>query len=362
MAVRKHSDGKWMFDVYYINNGKRKRKRKYGYFTKKEAKEAEVYFINNKEDVDTQKLDCTVADGFKNMINYQVSRFDEKTINSKTSYYNSNIKPYIANVYIGALTFVDIINFQNILHDNGKSNKMINTATNLLSQIYNFNKKIYKYNNDPFDGIEKLHTVKNEKKVYSENQFHYFEENIYRFIDYCFYNIAFYTGGRVGEILALTWKDIDFSNQLIVINKSVSFNKNKGAANFVIGPTKTRKTRKVKIPSFLITLLKSLKDYNKKHKKEFNNSWYILKDIEPHHYETVRYRHSVYSKRANNDGLYNIGIHDLRHSHASLLISRRNDIVSVSKRLGHSNVRMTLETYTHLLEHSEDELISSLEA
>lgn len=54
-------------------------------------------------------------------------------------------------------------------------------------------------------------------------------------------------------------------------------------------------------------------------------------------------------------------LHDLRHSHATLLINSGVNIVAVSKRLGHSSINQTLKTYTHLLKNTDDELINTLE-
>ena len=59
--------------------------------------------------------------------------------------------------------------------------------------------------------------------------------------------------------------------------------------------------------------------------------------------------------------LKKIRIHDLRHSHATILINNGVNIVAVSKRLGHSDINMTLKVYTHLLEKNADELVDKLE-
>ena len=56
-----------------------------------------------------------------------------------------------------------------------------------------------------------------------------------------------------------------------------------------------------------------------------------------------------------------IRIHDLRHSHASYLISKNVNIVAVSRRLGHTSIQTTLDTYTHLLKESNDKLLEVLE-
>ena len=69
----------------------------------------------------------------------------------------------------------------------------------------------------------------------------------------------------------------------------------------------------------------------------------------------------VKAKAIKESGVKRINIHDLRHSHASNLIASGVNIVAVSKRLGHSDINMTLKTYTHLMNKSEDELLKNLE-
>ncbi len=120
-------------------------------------------------------------------------------------------------------------------------------------------------------------------------------------------------------------------------------------------PPKTASSvRKIKLDKYTLEMLKPLltKDGD-----------YLFGDYEPLGISTIQRAFDKAITAANADGhpLKKIRIHDLRHSHATILINNGVNIVAVSKRLGHSDINMTLKVYTHLLEKNADELVDKLE-
>ena len=73
--------------------------------------------------------------------------------------------------------------------------------------------------------------------------------------------------------------------------------------------------------------------------------------------QTIRRKMNNMSKIA---GVKQIRVHDLRHSHASLLINNGHNIIIVAKRLGHSDIKQTLNTYSHLMPNIQSEIVESL--
>ena len=71
--------------------------------------------------------------------------------------------------------------------------------------------------------------------------------------------------------------------------------------------------------------------------------------------------HVIKNKITREKNLKHLRIHDFRHSHASILISNGINIVQVSKRLGHESIKMTLDTYTHLIEENNEKLVDLLD-
>ena len=102
--------------------------------------------------------------------------------------------------------------------------------------------------------------------------------------------------------------------------------------------------------------LNKLKEYYK-NIIDFNEDWYVFGGIKPITPTTIGRRKDEYCVKA---GIKKIRIHDLRHSHASLLLSNGVPITVISKRLGHSTIQMTLNTYAHLIPEDEDKAINML--
>jgi len=171
---------------------------------------------------------------------------------------------------------------------------------------------------------------------------------------YVFFNIAFYTGARKGEINALKWSDID--GNIMHIRRSIA-QKLKG--DDVESAPKTKSSiRDLQIPEPLIKILNEHKERQKAAAGElFSDDYRICGGERPLRDTTIEKRNTSYSKAAE---LPHIRIHDFRHSHASLLANEGINIQEVSRRLGHSNVTMTWNTYSHLYPREEERAIEVL--
>lgn len=191
--------------------------------------------------------------------------------------------------------------------------------------------------------VPKTLMIENTKKTYTEEEYK-------KIIEYILNNINFkslgvligiFTGMRIGEICALQWKDIDFDNKFINVNKTVQriynpldeFEKSK----IVITPCKTENSRRnIPIASDLYKVLKALRA---------SDNDYVLtgtnKLIEP---RTFR---KFYTKMMTDCGVIPIKFHSLRHTFASINIENGTDVKTISEILGHSDIAITLQTYTH---------------
>ncbi|MTV85452.1 site-specific integrase, partial [Streptococcus pneumoniae] len=154
-------------------------------------------------------------------------------------------------------------------------------------------------------------------------------------------------GLRLGEALALTWQDIDFSSNTIHITKSVYVNK--GVTH--ISTTKTKaETRRIVINK---KLSQELQDWKKRQKhllEQFTNNSLTLQVFQNSPITITKNAiEKQYKKIIERDStLKKIRIHDFRHSHASLLINQGEDYLVVKERLGHASITTTIDTYSHL--------------
>ena len=156
--------------------------------------------------------------------------------------------------------------------------------------------------------------------------------------------LCLYTGLRIGELCALKWKDIDFKNKTLEVNKTIQRIKNTDEncdikTKIIIDKPKSQTSERIiPMPDFIIKLLKP-------YAKKYNGNCYFLtgnyKYIEPRMYN---YIFKQYLKDAE---INDINFHALRHTFATRAIEKGIDIKSLSEILGHSTVNMTLEKYVH---------------
>ncbi len=169
-----------------------------------------------------------------------------------------------------------------------------------------------------------------------------------------FFNIAFYTGARKGEIHALKWSDI--KGNVMYIRRSIS---QKVKGNDVETPPKNKSSyRDLIMP---IPLMNVLKEHKARQKAtagdKFSEDFRICGGIRPLRDTSVENKNIAFAKAAN---LPHIRIHDFRHSNASALVNEGINIKEISRRLGHSTVEQTWNTYSHLYPREEERAVEVL--
>ena len=218
-------------------------------------------------------------------------------------------------------------------------------ATENFKDAYSTKKKIEFYTADEF---LKFIAAAREQAERSENA----TNSIYEWNYYVFFNIAFYTGMRKGEIYALKWTDID--GDIIHVTKSIT-QKLRGDDRET-PPKNKSSVRDIQIPLPLKDVL--TEHYNRlKMLDGFSDDWRICGGVKCLRDSTIEKRNKKYASAA---GLKKIRIHDFRHSHASYLAHYGINIQEIARRLGHSKVEMTWNTYSHLYPKEEDRAVSVL--
>lgn len=181
------------------------------------------------------------------------------------------------------------------------------------------------------------------------------------------YNLAVYTGLRKGELLALEWSDIDFENNTVKVSKACSV----VAGEQVTKCPKTKTSnRTVSIPSFLTRRLRALKISRMAYRLSLGDYWqgadwlFIQDNGKQMNYSTPYQTMVKILKRYNDsheDQLPMIPFHGLRHTSATLLIAAKQDVRSVSSRLGHAQTSTTMNIYAHALQEADQRAANALE-
>lgn len=219
-----------------------------------------------------------------------------------------------------------------------------------MNCIMNYAKRFYDLNTDPCGKAGSIgKSNAEEMDFWTLEEYLAFREGIRdKLVSYLCFEVLYWTGMREGELLALTYEDINFKDKTIRINKTYARSKGKD----IISTPKTKKSKRtVPIPDFLS---QELADYM--------NSQFMpqMKDrIFPY---TKSYLSHEMERGCKATDVKKIRIHDVRHSHASLLINQGCDALILADRLGHEKVSTTLNTYSHLFPHKQQELVNSLES
>ena len=183
------------------------------------------------------------------------------------------------------------------------------------------------------------------------------------------FNLAIYAGLRKGELLALEWSDIDFQADTVSVSKAVSV----VAGQQVTKAPKTKNSRRVvSIPHFLTQRLRELRTAQIKYRLSVGDywqgaNWIFTQDNGKQMSYSTPYqafqdaiaRHNA--DKAPADQLPAIPFHGLRHTSATLLIASKQDVRTVSSRLGHAQASTTMNIYAHQLQESDRKAANALE-
>lgn len=289
---------------------------------------------------------------------------DKKTSKKSTTiqcdFYSLRKFSELEDYYINEITSAMIYDLLDAMDQKGLTIGYINKLRSIISKIFNFALEQEFLAVNPVKKVKKIKRpdeLKKEMQFWTLNEFETFssifseKDNRY----YVLFNLLYYTGCRKGEALALKWDDINFSRRTIKINKTIA-QQLRGVSYKLTPPKTLNSNRTIKIPAKLYEIL--LNRYNTvKLDKTFSPSDFVLGGCNP---LSLRYVGTKFKRYAILANVPIIRIHDLRHSHASLLINQGANIKAIASRLGDS-VDTVLNVYTHLFHETEDELVSIID-
>lgn len=175
------------------------------------------------------------------------------------------------------------------------------------------------------------------------------------------WHVAVGTGGRRGEVLGLRWQDVDLEGRTICIRRSLTVVD--GVARLL--GTKTSRTRTLSIDSVVADALRRERSDQQRRREAAGRDWtdewgLVFTDAAGSPVQPIRVTHE-FRRLTRELDVPVIRMHDLRHTHASLLLAQGAPIKLVSERLGHSTISMTMDTYAHLLPAMDEDAVDELE-
>lgn len=269
-------------------------------------------------------------------------------------HYNRHVKPYFGHRTIASIKPIELEKWQNLLLQKYKNSTVVKYRSVFMSILDNAaeNDVIHK------NPLRKVKSPKTIKKVTMDDTdtdidvFPFSENEIKKILENCdgylknFIMLMFASGMRPGEIIALSWKDIDFDKKQINIYKTIVNNQK--------GPVKTLASkRKIDMLPMAELALKKQFELTGYQEIVFLSSFH--KQFYSHDIVGINFKKILKKVNIKVRKLYN-----LRHTFASLLISKGEDITWVSKTLGHESVQTTLKYYTKYIIKEEDVRIENI--
>jgi integrase len=374
MTVKKAKNGTWTIDIsdgFHPVTQKRIRIIRKGFKTKKEALDVEQH-IRVVELREKQFDFLVTTDMLFNILEEEDLQNNRKIsyISTQKNNYERHIKPYFKDTNLNKLSYEHIFEFREHLKTKSKKQNSNSTLSpNTVNKIMILLKKIFDtgvrkslIDKNPVDNLRKLPISKPIISFWSVEEFNEFRKLITEDeISYdLFFTIAFFTGMRMGEILALNWYDVNLITSTIHVTKTAYFVNNVNHIN----STKTRAgTRLITINNKLTAMLRDWKEKQLDLLKEFTTDTESLQIIQS---TPIAITKNMVDKKfkqilSRNNNLKKIRIHDLRHSHASLLINQGEDYLVVKERLGHASITTTIDTYSHLYPSKQKDLANKLD-
>ncbi|MGN8845772.1 tyrosine-type recombinase/integrase [Niallia sp. Sow4_A1] len=331
----------------------RKQKKARGFKTKKEATE-------ELRKIEVEIIQGTYIEPSKVLFkNYMEDWFSLK----KMSISNQTIKLYeygLANHILPSLGSIPLSNLRPIhiqkmiaeMHKKELAGSTIRRIFNIVNTCLNYAVKVGDVPKNVAQQIDRPKVSKKELNIWDIDQIKKFLNAAKEDRLYCAFYLAIMTGLRQGEILGLQWKYIDFHNRTLFVRQILEHDGKrlkKGA----------KTDSSIRTIALSPSTIKVLKDHYQKMQREKEQFIGDSNAVFNHHDLVIcsnvgtplnpRNLVRTFNRLIQEADLPKIRFHDLRHSHASLMIYQNEPIKLIAERMGHSKITTTMDTYGHLL-------------
>ena len=350
-AYKDSKQGTWYASFYFENwQGVKQKKLKRGFATKKDALAWEREFLLQQAADLTMTLEAFV----EIYITDKKKRLRENTWSTKEHIIRTKILPYFKEKRLSEIKPRDVIAWQNEMLNyrdkNGKaySPTYLKTLHGQLSAILNHAVRFYRLKSNAAATAGCMGSEKHKEMLFwtKEEYLKFAEVMMDKPQSYYAFEVLYWCGIREGELLALTPADFDLDKGLRSITKS--YQRLKGR-DVITDPKTPKSVRVIQMPQFLTD---EIRDYLK--------SLYKVQPDQRIFEVTKSYLHHEMDRGAKEAGVKRIRIHDLRHSHVSLLIEMGFSALAIADRVGHESVDITYK-YAHLFPSKQQEMAQKLD-
>lgn len=346
--------------------GKRKQKSVGGFKTKKEAEKALAEMIAKVEKGEYfEETNMTLEEYLNKWLEYTKYNVSENTYIFYKEITTKRLIPMLGKIELKKLKAINIQTFlTEILNSENVSPTTVRHYYNVLNIALNQAVKMQLIQINPCNSVIPPKKKENKINVLTPEQvkilLDFTKESEFS-VMYIPLHLALFCGLRRGEILGLQWNNVDFENNLIRISDNMV---KVGTKAKMTTPKSDNSVRTVAILNETVNILKQHRKKQLENKllfgSQYNDTNFVCTWPDGRHLKPDYLTHTL-KKLLKKCNLPDIRFHDLRHTHATLLLMQGVNPKIVAERLGHSKVDITLDTYSHVLPEMQQEAVRKLD-
>lgn len=351
MSISREGNGTYTVQVWYKDwQGARRKKTKRGFATKVAAGKWEAAY-KSKSEGSPSMLFSDFCELYERTRKPQIKLNTWKT---KEQIIQKKLLPYFGSKNLDEITPADVSAWQNALlqyrDDKGRgySPTYLRTVANQLSTMFNHAVKLYNLPANPMLKVDRIGNKDGKEMLFwtKEEYLRFADEMMDKPLSYIAFEILYWTGIREGELLALIPSDFDFKKKKLSITKSYQ---RIDKEDVVTSPKTKKSNRVIVLPSFLV---EEVEEYFEIFHVQAGERIFAV---------SKSYLYHEMSRGSSAAGVKRIRVHDLRHSHVSLLIDMGFSALAIADRLGHESIDITYR-YAHLFPSRQTEMANNLDS
>jgi integrase len=349
-AYKDDKTGTWYAYFRYSDwTGDRKQKMKRGFPTKREALEWERAFL--------QKTAADLSISFESFTEVYFSdmrnRIREYTWLTKENIIKTKLIPFFGKKKMNEIQTRDVIAWQNEMlayrdaKGKGYSETYLKTMHNQLSAVLNHAVRHYELKSNAASKVGPIGKKEAKEMLFwtKDEYIKFADAMMDKPLSFYAFEILYWCGLRLGELLALTPADFDFEKETVSVTKSYQ----RLSGRDVVTEPKTQKSNRIiSMPTFLCEEI-----------QEYLKMIYRVQPTDRIFTITKSYLHHEMDRGSKASGVKRIRVHDIRHSHVSLLIEMGFSALAIADRVGHESIDITYR-YAHLFPTKQTEIANKL--